>query len=369
MNKKIVVVFVVGLFLLVTGNVSFAQTNEKTNQKIEIELIPSDIPISAQGLTGNPIVVITEPQNGEIVYSSYLEVLGYATDFVGLDYMQWKWEWAYGSYTNSSNLTISTHYNFRVRLYNIPQGWNKVTVTFCNIEDNCSYDSVTITYVQNNPPSNPGISGPSSGNVGQSYEFFSMSTDSNGDKIKYGWDWDANNVVDEWTSFYKSGQSVGRSHIWSLTGTYNIKVMAEDEKGAQSSFSLPLTIVIGANHAPNQPAKPSGPINGASGRSYSYSTYTTDSDGDKLYYMFDWADGTDSGWVGPYNSGDTVSASHIWNSQGSFSIKVKAKDEHGVESTWSESLPITMPKSKIYTVNLFEKMPMLKQIFSLFFKK
>ena len=64
--------------------------------------------------------------------------------------------------------------------------------------------------------------------------------------------------------------------------------------------------------------------------------------------MFDWGDNTTSGWVGPYTSGATGSASHTWTAQGSYSIKVLAKDTHGKFSVWSDPLPITMPLTNTY---------------------
>ena len=67
--------------------------------------------------------------------------------------------------------------------------------------------------------------------------------------------------------------------------------------------------------------------------------------------MFDWDDGTNSGWIGPYESGQTATASHIWTSIGSYSVKVKAKDSNDYESSWSEPLPISMPKIKSVKMN------------------
>jgi hypothetical protein len=98
-------------------------------------------------------------------------------------------------------------------------------------------------------------------------------------------------------------------------------------------------------HAPGKPSTPAGPANGTVGQTYTYSSSTTDLDGDQLSYLFDWGDGTNSGWVGPYNSGSTASAIHIWTAKGKYQIKVKAKDIHAVESIWSDSLPIKMPAS------------------------
>ena len=90
--------------------------------------------------------------------------------------------------------------------------------------------------------------------------------------------------------------------------------------------------------------------------SYTYTSSASDPDADNIYYLFSWGDGTDSGWIGPYASGQIVSESHVWDSKGSFSVKVKAKDDpngdgdlsDGSESVWSDPLPIIMPKTKDY---------------------
>ncbi|PNX47070.1 MAG: hypothetical protein BV456_11470, partial [Thermoplasmata archaeon M8B2D] len=76
-----------------------------------------------------------------------------------------------------------------------------------------------------------------------------------------------------------------------------------------------------------------------------------DPQNDEIFYFFDWGDGTDSGWVGPFDSGVTVEASHKWTEKGSYSIIVKAKDTEGHESEWSEPLSVSMPKTKI--INYF----------------
>jgi len=209
----------------------------------------------------------------------------------------------------------------------------------------------------NNPPNTPSTpSGPVSGNTGTSYSYSTSTTDSDGDDVKYGWDWNGDGTVDEWTGQYSSGTMISTTHSWTSTGTYNVKVKSEDIHGAQSGFSSSKTVVITDDNPPNKPSTPSGSTSGKTGNSYSYSTYTTDPNGDKVYYLFDWDDSMDSEWIGPYNSGQIASISHIWTTQGSYSIKVKAKDDpngdgdlsDGTESPWSDPLEISMPKNKPY---------------------
>jgi hypothetical protein len=84
---------------------------------------------------------------------------------------------------------------------------------------------------------------------------------------------------------------------------------------------------------------------------FTYSLSTTDSDGDQVWYKWYWNDKINetSDWIGPYDSGDTVTASHIWDEQGDYNIKVKAKDIHGEESEWSDRLLCQKTKQSIYS--------------------
>jgi len=62
-----------------------------------------------------------------------------------------------------------------------------------------------------------------------------------------------------------------------------------------------------------------------------------------VYYLFDWGDSTETTWIGPYNSGDTVTWSHTWATPGTYHLRVKARDAHTLESQWSDSLIVALP--------------------------
>lgn len=217
--------------------------------------------------------------------------------------------------------------------------------------DDVSIKQLTV----NDAPETPDVlSGPSQGLTGVSYNFSAVTTDVNDDTIRYGWDWNDDDYVDEWTEYVASGTPVSISYQWSSAGSYQIKVLAEDVHHATSDFSEAKTIVITEN---NPPVKPSltGPSSGKVDVSYTYSASTTDTEGDTVWYWFDWGDDTNTGWIGPFESGQTCDASHIWTNQGSFSVKVKAKDEQGAESVWSDSITVSMPKNSLFSIwlNLF----------------
>jgi len=119
---------------------------------------------------------------------------------------------------------------------------------------------------------------------------------------------------------------------------------------------------INVEGGPDKPNTPSGPASGKAGDEYTYSSSTIDPDEDQIYYWFDWGDGENSGWLGPFDSGVDASASHIWDEKGNYEIKVKAKDIFGVESEWSYPLAISMPRNK--AIN-----PLSSQLLELFIER
>jgi photosystem II stability/assembly factor-like uncharacterized protein len=102
-----------------------------------------------------------------------------------------------------------------------------------------------------------------------------------------------------------------------------------------------------SNRPPTTPDAPSGPTNGIINVEYEFTASTTDPEGDDVYYWFDWDDGTNSGWLGPYTSGAPVTESHTWTAVGVYHITVKAKDELGHESDISPAHTITITEAQV----------------------
>jgi hypothetical protein len=93
---------------------------------------------------------------------------------------------------------------------------------------------------------------------------------------------------------------------------------------------------------PEKPTKPTGKTNVLWFKQYSYNSSTTEPDNDDIYYLYDWGDGNVSEWIGPYSSGEIVTASHEWTELRDYEVKVKAKDVWGASSSWSEPLVVTV---------------------------
>lgn len=99
---------------------------------------------------------------------------------------------------------------------------------------------------------------------------------------------------------------------------------------------------------PNTPEAPRGLTTGYTEIEYPFIIDgVTDPDGDSVAYWIDWGDGTTSGWTELLPSGSTINASHIWQSEGLFYLKVKAKDIYGSESSWSYETAISIAPSPL----------------------
>ena len=91
------------------------------------------------------------------------------------------------------------------------------------------------------------------------------------------------------------------------------------------------------NTPPGAPDKPSGTSTGLTGTLYTYCVnLVIDPQNDQVFYLFDWGDGTTSGWA------TQSCTSHQWIAAGTYSVKVKAKDYYGAESSWSPSLTVVI---------------------------
>jgi len=115
-------------------------------------------------------------------------------------------------------------------------------------------------------------------------------------------------------------------------------VFTNEVYGIETSLTLNMYI----SSPPATPSKPNGPTTVTSGLPYYYSTNTTDPEGEKVRYKFDWGDGTTTitDW---YPSGYTVRASHTWFSPGIYYVRVRAQDEAYLWSDdWSPKLIVNV---------------------------
>jgi len=158
-------------------------------------------------------------------------------------------------------------------------------------------------------------------------------------------------------------ESSGRRDVHSLDLSLSVDWTSSDT--LEIAVSIRNTEEIISNGPPAVPAI-SGNTIAEFGTDQQYEIRARDPEGNTVYYMIDWGDGTTSDWLGPYASNTEIIQHHIWDVKGTYNIQVKAKDIYNQESEWG-SLEVSMPKQKMINYPFVEwllaQFPLLEQLF------
>jgi photosystem II stability/assembly factor-like uncharacterized protein len=147
---------------------------------------------------------------------------------------------------------------------------------------------------------------------------------------------------------------------------YSWYVIVDDGEYTNQSDTWSFITEYNPENTPPSTPTITGPATGTPGIEYTYTFNSVDLDGDDIVYCIQWGDGTPEICIGPYLSGVDVSASHIFDEVGSYTIRAKAEDTNEEESPWGE-LVVTMPRIKFFTnpfiLQLLERFPLLQMLF------
>ena len=96
------------------------------------------------------------------------------------------------------------------------------------------------------------------------------------------------------------------------------------------------------NMAPISPVI-TGPLAAGPEITVEFTIFSEDPEAEQILYFIDWGDGNSSGWLGPYDSSESITVNYTWFQKGFYEISVIAKDASGIESAISYH-PITIDK-------------------------
>jgi parallel beta-helix repeat protein len=183
----------------------------------------------------------------------------------------------------------------------------------------------------------------------------SSSYDRDGEVVSFEWDF-GDGTTD-------SGMVV--SHSYNSSGQFDVLLTVTDDEGYTGSFTMTIDAV--QNYPPEIPSI-DGPSSGKWGKPHYFTFQSSDVEGSDVWYFVDWGDGSDTGWMGPFVSGDEVSEPHTWIDQETYVVRCKAKDIYGIQSDWAEheiTIPRTRASSYLWYEWLLERVPLLERLISL----
>jgi hypothetical protein len=197
---------------------------------------------------------------------------------------------------------------------------------FANGASSVYYDDLSLDVPQ---PLSCDAYGPYGGNIGEDIEFDGSAS---GGVPPYSYLWE---FGDGHTSEDKHP-----THNYENAGNYTVILTVTDDEDNTASDTTWALI----NGPPNIP-EIDGSTTGSPNILYTYKFTTTDPDNHDVYFIIDWDDGSPEETIGPVPSGTEDSAMHVWTSEGTYTIKAKARDIYEAESGWAE-LDVVITKSR-----------------------
>jgi hypothetical protein len=126
-----------------------------------------------------------------------------------------------------------------------------------------------------------------------------------------------------------------------LNTTYYWQVVAHNSQSEVTPGPI-WDFTTSENQPPFKPTVLDGPRNAGKDIPLDFLTVAPDPEGDNVSYQWDWGDGNVSEWFGPYDFGQQTTATHEWAENGTYEIKVRARDWAGKQSGWSKAYNVTI---------------------------
>ncbi len=231
-----------------------------------------------------------------------------AVDTVATHSSALKWYPGYLAAGNDIGTMLQLGYKSCETYYGAKLNVNKLPQIYLIGDPLVNYPPEAAALPPNEPPSAPAApTGATEGIVGEEYSYVTGTTDPEGGSLVYTFDWgDGETTV---IGPVPSGAPVSAAHVWTMAGTYPVKALTTDDRGASSEWSPALPVSI-SPPPPQTPWKDNE--NGAvfADRPWDYT----------LGYEFSpQVNGAITGLGGNFNGSKTVS---LWNAAGELMASV-----------------------------------------------
>ena len=189
-------------------------------------------------------------------------------------------------------------------------------------------DDDTIMNV-NNPPKTPKKpSGPTFIEKDVTYIFSSSTYDNDSINIRYRFDW-GDGSYSIWTGFNSSNITIYMSHSWEYISSYDIRVIAQDENGTNSSWSDPLKVFVSEDYLENLPPIADFKFYPNNSKNLELNFNASDSfdiNGNITMFYWDFGDGFNSSIINP---------SHLYKEPGEYTVVLTVTDNNNISNSKS----------------------------------
>jgi outer membrane protein assembly factor BamB len=122
------------------------------------------------------------------------------------------------------------------------------------------------------------------------------------------------------------------------------------------------------NQPPSSPVFITAPVAGGSEISLNFSVTSSDPEGDEVFYKWNWGDGNESNWLGPFASDQVITVNHSWFEEGDYEIQVRARDvfyqENGIPAIHMISIAPQIELSNILPGYIYLRLLSFNQSFA-----
>jgi hypothetical protein len=205
-------------------------------------------------------------------------------------------------------------------------------------------DIYPLANIYNNPPNEPSITSPQSGSINVPIQMdlsWIGGDPDTGDTLYYDVYFGTINPPPKCSNHQTD--TIYDPGTLQYSSIYYWQIVSWDNHGAFTSSPIWSFTTETPNHNPDVPSIIqiiTGPTTRLANSAYSYGATSTDPDGDKIEYGWDWNDGSLIEWTDMYPSSAQCTIYHSFLVPGTYAIQVKAQDSFGAESGWSETLQV-----------------------------
>ena len=300
-------------------------TPNPVNSSTDIPIETSSVSISINAIDTFNYIIQTNPDIGNVSENN----AGNGSKSCSISGLEYSTTYTWFVNATSDNSTVTKYYMF-------------TTEAEDNGDDNHGGEgsgsippAVNDTIAQNNPPAAPvKPSGPKYAEIGIEYTYETYTFDVDGNQIRYRFDW-GDETYSNWSEFVHSNVSISMKHSWASNLSYEVRVLAQDENGTNSSWSSSLEVNVSMTNESGEEL-PFTNVDVAYNLSVDdWITFNTsdflDFDGTIVSYYWDFGDGT---------TGTGVNPTHTYNKSRQYNVTLIVTDSNG--NTYSKIIIINV---------------------------